>query len=388
MKKKIIMVLLIVAVLFLIGMGVTYKIHMDKENNTVYGIITVDVNPSMKISLNRKNQVLKVEALNNDAQIIKTDDLKGKEIGKALDVVVEKLQDNGYLKEKNNTILINVESDNKELKSIVKNEIEKITEDKKIESEVIVQEIKVNEEIKKVSEENNISESKAAYLIEQIKDVEEIDIKDVVDKNLEEVRTVVENKKEEIRKAEEEKIKEAEKKENERKSQQLTTTKASVPKSTTKKATQAKSNSGGYGSVRECERAKENFTKQNMYEVIKPKVPSDISQFVGFTYEAYGVLYSGRCGYRMDFVYDGAEHAFIYDITNGEEIAHLVKKCNACNYDQIMSLAKDYLVEGTSVMTVGSGGYGASTSDITYSLNGVTHTIVFNRYSGAIISSN
>ena len=214
MKKKIIIISIIV-LLFLIGIGVTYGIHLHKENNKVYSVITIDVNPSLKLSLNKDDKVLKVEALNKDAEVIEEKAIVGKKIDKAIEVVVDKLEEEGYLKE---AILINVESDKKELKGIVEEEVKKVTEEK---VEVIVQSIEVTKEIKKVAEENNISESKAAYVLEQIKDIEEIDIKDVVDKNIEEVKTVVEEKKEEIKKAEEEKTKEEEKKQEQ--SNQTTT---------------------------------------------------------------------------------------------------------------------------------------------------------------------
>ena len=87
-------------------------------------------------------------------------------------------------------------------------------------------------------------------------------------------------------------------------------------------------------------------------------------------------------------VYNGAEHAFIYDITNGEQLAHINKSCNACNYDQIMNLSKGYLIEGTNVISVSSGGYESKTSDITYTLNGEVHTVVFDRYTGNVKSIN
>ena len=151
MKKKIIIISIIV-LLFLIGIGVTYGIHLHKENNKVYSVITIDVNPSLKLSLNKDDKVLKVEALNKDAEVIEEKEIVGKKIDKAIEVVVDKLEEEGYLKE---AILINVESDKKELKGIVEEEVKKVTEEK---VEVIVQSIEVTKEIKKVAEENNISE--------------------------------------------------------------------------------------------------------------------------------------------------------------------------------------------------------------------------------------
>ena len=53
-----------------------------------------------------------------------------------------------------------------------------------------------------------------------------------------------------------------------------------------------------------------------------------------------------------------------------------------------MNLSKGYLIEGTNVISVGSGGYESKTSDITYTLNGEVHTVVFDRYTGNVKSIN
>ena len=62
-KKKILIIVGIVLGILLIGMGVTYGIHLNKENKKVYSVITIDINPSLEIGLNKKDKVVEVKAL-------------------------------------------------------------------------------------------------------------------------------------------------------------------------------------------------------------------------------------------------------------------------------------------------------------------------------------
>ena len=220
MKKRIIIIVSVIVLVILISLGVIFGLKTYKENNKIYSVITIDVNPSMKLNLNRNNKVLSIEALNKDADIIVDKDVKGKDLNKALSVVVDKLQEKEYLKD--NTILINVDSENKELESIVEKDIKNIVEEKKIETKVVVQSIEVTEEIKNIANTYNISESKAAYISEQIKD-EDIKIEEIVEKSIDEIKEQIEEKKEEIRKEEEKQKEEQSKKEAEEKQQQSTT---------------------------------------------------------------------------------------------------------------------------------------------------------------------
>ena len=154
MKKRIIIIVSVIVLVILISLGVIFGLKTYKENNKIYSVITIDVNPSMKLNLNKNNKVLSIEALNKDADIIVDKDVKGKDLNSALSVVVDKLQEKEYLKD--NTILINVDSENKELESIVEKNIKNIVEEKKIETKVVVQSIEVTEEIKKQFDENGV----------------------------------------------------------------------------------------------------------------------------------------------------------------------------------------------------------------------------------------
>ncbi|MBR6256983.1 MAG: hypothetical protein IKR23_06335 [Lachnospiraceae bacterium] len=98
-------------VLVFFGAGVTYKRNI-KEN----AYVTVDVNPSLEYAVNAKCKVLRVTALNEDAQAIadklKDDGVKGEDLGTALENTKAELYRAGYLgEEKDNIMLVSVVSD-------------------------------------------------------------------------------------------------------------------------------------------------------------------------------------------------------------------------------------------------------------------------------------
>ena len=72
MKKRMVIILSVLVLLICLGVG-GYLIY---DNNRVISTIVLDINPSIKISLNKDEKVLKVLSLNEDAKKIVTDDLK------------------------------------------------------------------------------------------------------------------------------------------------------------------------------------------------------------------------------------------------------------------------------------------------------------------------
>ncbi len=89
--------------------------------------VTMDVNPSIEYALNRKDKVISVSALNEDAQPI-VDELKKQniekksEISDAIGKTITILKDNDYLEGEERTVLIDVVSD-KEDSSVIKDSV-------------------------------------------------------------------------------------------------------------------------------------------------------------------------------------------------------------------------------------------------------------------------
>ena len=94
--------------LLAVGVGVRWQML-----NTVASVVSLDVNPSVELSVNSKEKVLAARAANSDGeQILDGMDLKGTQLNVAVNAIVGSLLKNGYVDELANSILITVEDDN------------------------------------------------------------------------------------------------------------------------------------------------------------------------------------------------------------------------------------------------------------------------------------
>ena len=153
--------------LLLFFSGITY-------NNFVNGVnarVSLDVNPSIEIDLNKKNKVVDVIANNEDGLTILDDmDLKGSDIKVTLNALIGSMLRHGYLTEMRNSILLSVDSNDLEKAKLLEeellNEIEKILGTGDFESSVIAQTVKEDEELKALAEKFKISQGKVQLIQE------------------------------------------------------------------------------------------------------------------------------------------------------------------------------------------------------------------------------
>ena len=101
MKKKIIIIGIIILI---IGIILSFKIF--KEN---YSIITLDINPSIELKVNRKDIVVKTTALNEDSNELISDNLKNKNIDEVLTSISNEIIDKINNEDKEYIILLHVE---------------------------------------------------------------------------------------------------------------------------------------------------------------------------------------------------------------------------------------------------------------------------------------
>lgn len=103
------------AAAFLVATGLYYTLQVQASS-----YVTVDVNPSIQYVLNRRNRVIEVEALNDDANEIVTtlqDSVKGETLTEAIDETAALLTDAGYLTGDTDTVLVSVASDSEDTTS-------------------------------------------------------------------------------------------------------------------------------------------------------------------------------------------------------------------------------------------------------------------------------
>ncbi|MEG2144501.1 MAG: hypothetical protein RRY40_04135, partial [Oscillospiraceae bacterium] len=80
---------------------------------TPYSVVSMDINPSIELSLNRYDNVLKVVSENEDAQkALANVNLKNLKVDVALKEVTKAVMDNGYIKDGNGGVVISASSKN------------------------------------------------------------------------------------------------------------------------------------------------------------------------------------------------------------------------------------------------------------------------------------
>ena len=105
MKKGIAFAVSLVLLFGIGGFGYSYAAPKD--------YLTLDINPSVKLTTNRYNKVIKVEALNSDGEIISKElKIKNKNVHEAIKLLVESSVDNGYIvNDDKNAVMITSTSD-------------------------------------------------------------------------------------------------------------------------------------------------------------------------------------------------------------------------------------------------------------------------------------
>ena len=176
MKKKITIITIIC--IFIIGI-ISYIIW---DNRTV-STITLDINPSIEINLNRKEKVKSIIALNDDAKDIITD-IKGKTLDESLKIITNNVITKGYIDDKQVTVLLYAKGniDNKSLQD----KVNKNFTEKEIAIDIIVIN-NVTEEDIKLAKKYNITPAKASYINSITKENNNIDYKSLINKPVKEL---------------------------------------------------------------------------------------------------------------------------------------------------------------------------------------------------------
>ncbi|MBR4073990.1 MAG: cell wall protein, partial [Firmicutes bacterium] len=142
---------------------------MYVQGNAVDSIIELDVNPSVELSVNKKERVVSAEALNEDAKVVLEDmDLKGADLEVAVNALIGSMLKHGYISELQNSILISVENDDvvkgKALEDRLVKEVNDMLKSSAIEGAILSQQIKDDDDTKKLAEELKVSEGKAVLI--------------------------------------------------------------------------------------------------------------------------------------------------------------------------------------------------------------------------------
>ncbi|QUH19208.1 anti-sigma factor domain-containing protein [Alkaliphilus sp. B6464] len=186
----------VAAAIFLLVITSIYSVGFWNTNYRAVALLSVDINPSIEIKINRNHQVIKVSALNEDALGLPLSNLERQPLVDALQELVEMAEYKGYLKEAEpNYILVTAvglnayKGDTKDLTQLLiegKEKIENTSTERGQHIEVVTMES--NKETLKRSKEEHISVGKMeVYKNIQNKDLNGNKIKELKNKTVKEL---------------------------------------------------------------------------------------------------------------------------------------------------------------------------------------------------------
>ena len=179
MKKKLIIPIIICLVI--ITGGIIYFIN----NNRIVSSITLDINPSIIINLDKDNKVVNVKPLNNDAKDIISNKYNNKNLDEVFDLLITDIIDKGYNNDNNIDVILYTDGNIKN--EDIANKIEFVFGKKDIHTEVIIIE-EITKEDKELAKKYNISPAKASYIKSIKEDNEKVILEDLVNNSVSELK--------------------------------------------------------------------------------------------------------------------------------------------------------------------------------------------------------
>lgn len=153
--------------LVLVGGGGGYYYYT--ANNAVASLVSLDVNPSIQLEVNKNEKVLSATPMNDDgAEILADMDLKGTPADVAMYAIIGSLLQHGYVDELANSILITVEDDDQargeKLQQELTAQADAALENAQVSGAVLAQTLQHTEELSQKAQEYGISTGKAALI--------------------------------------------------------------------------------------------------------------------------------------------------------------------------------------------------------------------------------
>lgn len=168
---------MVAAAVFLFIITSLYGIGIWNTNYRTVALLSIDINPSVEMEINKKNNIIRVSALNEDASKLPLNNLKNKPVADAMVELVEMAGEKGYIKEnEENYVLVtsvelkNPQENDKVLEELLmegKNKIETVSSKQGQQIQVVT--MKSDKETLNKAKKENISVGKME-IYEETKD--------------------------------------------------------------------------------------------------------------------------------------------------------------------------------------------------------------------------
>ncbi|MBQ8235166.1 MAG: PepSY domain-containing protein, partial [Clostridia bacterium] len=193
MKKRRITAIVSIAAAFLLVIGLGLGLFVQRAHAEAY-TVSLDVNPSIELKVNKAGKVLDANAINEDGKTVlgtMEEKLEGVHVEVAVHALVGSMVQNGYITDVSNSILVSVNSkytqDSTELTDKLSKELNALFEGSAFEGAVLTQNVTANSELKTLAEQYGISLGKARFIYQIITQNARYTFEELVDLSINEL---------------------------------------------------------------------------------------------------------------------------------------------------------------------------------------------------------
>ena len=183
--------------------GVGFGAGTYRLDHRVVTTVSLDVNPSVELRVNRQERVLEALALNEDARTVMDGmDLEGSDLNVAVNAVIGAMVRNGYITELSNSVLISVDSekdaDAKALQEKLTAEVSKMLDKRDFAGAVLGQTVEPEEELKSKAEALGITVGKANLIDTIVREEEQYSFEALAELTVHQLTLILADKKLEV----------------------------------------------------------------------------------------------------------------------------------------------------------------------------------------------
>ena len=148
-----------------------FGFNVWRSGSAVDSVVMLDVNPSISLTLNTREEVISANALNEEARVVLGDmDLKGTDLNVAVNAIIGSMLQNGYLSDLQNSILVSVENADQQrsaqLQAEISSAISSSFGSSGVSASVLSQTVTETDELTQLAQTYGISVGKAALIQE------------------------------------------------------------------------------------------------------------------------------------------------------------------------------------------------------------------------------
>jgi uncharacterized membrane protein YkoI len=184
------------ALVLVVGAGLGWNAY--RVNYAVASTVSLDVNPSIEITVNQKERVLDVNALNEDGKKITAGmDFKGSDIDVAVNAIIGSMVRNGHISELSNSILVSVDSKDAAggaaLQKKLTDEVASLLQTQSFSGAVISQTVDRDDALESLAKKYGISTGKARLIQRIIAQNSRYNFEDLVNLTINELNLLTES---------------------------------------------------------------------------------------------------------------------------------------------------------------------------------------------------